>query len=71
MGDDAVCGADPELFELIGLAPGPGDELVQAPGVEPRVGVRLSAQRAPAGLSVPKTCATWADALRGAVGAVA
>ena len=29
-------GADPELFELIGLAPGPGDELVQAPGVEPR-----------------------------------
>ena len=36
MADDAVRGADPELFELIGLAPGAADELVQAPGVEPR-----------------------------------
>ena len=50
-------GADLELFELIGLAPGPGDELVQAPGVEPRVGYprtpapgitsRLSGRRRP------------------------
>src|SRR5580704_14903783 len=31
--DDAARGADPEFVELIGLALGPGDELVQVPGV--------------------------------------
>jgi hypothetical protein len=49
LADDAARGADRELFELVGLAPGPRDELVKAPGVEPRVGVRLGQQRAPAG----------------------
>ena len=49
MADDAARGADPEFFELAGLAASPGDELVQVPGVEPGVGVRLGPQRAPAG----------------------
>ena len=41
MADDAARGADPEFFELAGLAASPGDELVQVPGVEPGIGVRL------------------------------
>ena len=49
MADDAARGAHPEFFELIGLAAGPDDELVQARGVEPSVALRLSAQRPPAG----------------------
>ena len=45
-------GGHPEVLKDICLPPGPGDELVQAPWVEPRVGVRQGPQGAPArGLS--------------------
>ena len=50
---DYLAGGDhPEVLKGICLPPGPGDEFVQAPEVEPRVGVRQGPQGAPArGLS--------------------
>jgi hypothetical protein len=41
-------GVYPEVLDKVGLPPGPGDEHVQAPWVEARVGVRQSPQGAPA-----------------------
>jgi hypothetical protein len=46
--DHAVRGLEPELFELIGLAAGPGNKFIQAPGVEPPVGTRQGSQGTPA-----------------------
>jgi hypothetical protein len=49
LSQDAACGADPEFLQLLDLVAGPGDELVEPPGVDPRVGVGPGPQRAPAG----------------------
>ena len=43
-----VGGAYPQVLEKASLSPGPGDELVQVPWVEPRVRVRQGRQGAPA-----------------------
>ena len=46
--DDLLRGPDPEFFEQVRLAPRPGHELVEVPGVQPPVGVRQRPQGAPA-----------------------
>ena len=38
--DNLLRGPDPEFFELVCLAPRPGHELVEVPGVKPPVRVR-------------------------------
>ena len=48
LADDTARGVEPELFELIGLAAGPGDKFIQPLGVEPHVGTRQGSQRTPA-----------------------
>jgi hypothetical protein len=47
--DDLLRGSDPEFFEQVCLAPRPGHELVEVPGVQPPVRVRQRSQGTPAG----------------------
>ncbi len=47
-GGEHVGGGHPEVLKGICLPPGPGDELVQARGVQARVRVRQGPQGAPA-----------------------
>ena len=46
--DDLLRGPDPEFFEQVCLAPRPGHELVELPGVQPPVRVRQRPQGTPA-----------------------
>ena len=46
--DEPLGGPDPEVFEKIGLPPGPGDELVQSNAIETFVGIGENPQRTPA-----------------------
>ena len=46
--DDLIGRPDPEVFEKLGLALGPGDELVQPGRFEPLVGICENPQRTPA-----------------------
>jgi Haloacid dehalogenase-like hydrolase len=46
--DDLLRSPDPEFFEQVCLAPRPGNELVEVPGVQPPVGVRERPQGTPA-----------------------
>ncbi len=60
------------LAELDGLRYDPGDPRRSDIDLRQReITVRGKGGKDRIVLSVPKTCATWADALRGAVGAVA
>ena len=55
-----VCGTDPEFFELAGLAPGPGDQVVQLFSVEPGVGVGLARKvRQPVALPSTPSRSIW------------